>query len=313
AYALCLEHEAHLEEAEDVLLTLIRVGGERLAASELVMTWLRLGRVRRMQSDFERAMEAYTEAGRRAGTTGDQESVLLSRIGRCNVLYFQGNLAEAEMEWRAVRADAAACRYRTGEAHAEHGLGTVLQRRGQPQEGAPHLWRAYELYEDEAARLRVLNDLGNVLLSLGDVISAEKALLQVVRRDKVVENVTNAMIELMHCASFRHDRVSFERWREQCLANMDEILPNVRADYYLKVGIGLARFGSYRNADTNVRQALEIAVSHGLHELVFRVERIRAGLQSCSALQCSESTTAEPVAWTEALKEVSASLTSLSA
>jgi tetratricopeptide (TPR) repeat protein len=313
AYALYLEQAAHFEEAEDVLLTLILVGGARLAASDATAGWMRVGRVRRLQADFDRADAAYMEAGRIAAAAGDRQSVLLSRIGQCNVLYFRGNLSEAEQGWRAVLADAAAAGCRRPEAEAEHGLGTVLQRRGQPHEGAPHLWRAYELYEEEVGQLRALNDLGSMLLSLGDVTGAERALTEVVRRERLPDNLANATIELMHCASFRRDRVGFERWRERALDHLEEALPNIRVDYHLKVGIGLARFANFAKAEAQMQQALEIARAHGLHEFVFRIERIKSGLRECEALAQVESTAAEPAKWTERLREVSASLAALSA
>ena len=311
AYALYLEQDAHLDEAEDVLLTLIRVGGTRLAASDATAAWMRVGRVRRLQADFDRADAAYTEAGRIAAAAGDRHSMLLTRGGQCNVLYFRGNLAEAELGWRGILADSAG--YGDVEAHAEHGLGTVLQRRGQPHDGAPHLWRAYKLHEDDASRLRALGDLGVLLLSLGDILGAEHALGEVARRATLPDMLANAKIELMHCASFRRDRVGFERWRERALDHFEEALPNIRADYHFKVGIGLARFGNYVKAEAQVRQALEIATAHGLHEFVFRIERIKNGLRDCEALVHFESAAAEPVAWTEQLREVSASLAALSA
>ena len=313
AYALYLEQDAHYEEAEDVLLTLIRVGGTRLAATDATAGWMRVGRVRRLQTDFDRADAAYVEAGRIAATAGDQQSVLLSRVGQCNVVHYRGNLPEAERGWRGVLADAAAGGFRTVQAHAEHGLGNVLARRGQPHEGAPHMWRAYELYEDEDGQLRALNDLGLILLSLGDVTGAERALAEVVRRERLPENLANATIELMHCASFRRDRLGFERWRERALDHFDEAVPQVRADYHLKVGIGLARFGNYTKAETQMQQALEIASAHGLHDVVFRIERIKSGLRDCEALAQVESNAAEPAMWTEQLRGVSASLAALSA
>ena len=313
AYALYLEQMAHFDEAEDVLVTLIRVGGARLASSDAVAAWMRVGRVRRLQADFDQADAAYVEGGRIAAAAGDRRSVLLSRIGQTNVLYFRGNLADSEREWRAILADAAAGGHRMVEAQAEHGLGNVLQRRGQLHEGAPHLWRAYGLYEDEEGQLRALNDLGLMLLSLGDVTGAERALKEVVRRERLPDNLTNATIELMHCASFRRDRVGFERWRERVLEHFEDAMPNIRADYHFKVGIGLARFGNYVKADAQMRQALEIATAHGLHEFVFRIERIKNGLRECDALEHLESGTAEPVVWSEQLREVSASLAALSA
>ena len=313
AYALYLEQDAHLEEAEDVLLTLVRVGGERLAASDGTAAWMRVGRVRRLQADFDRADAAYAEAGRIAGAAGDRQSVLLSRIGQCNVLHFRGNLGEAERGWRSVLADAEIRGLTEVQAQAEHGLGTVLDSRGQPHEAAPHLWRAYELYQDGASQLRALGDLGMLMLALGDIAGAEHALGEVVRRGTLPDILANAKIELMHCASFRRDRVGFERWRERALDHFEEAVPNIRADYHLKVGIGLARFGNYGKAETQMQQALEIATAHGLHEFVFRVERIKNGLRDCEALEQSESGTAEPVVWTEQLREVSASLAALSA
>jgi hypothetical protein len=105
--------------------------------------------------------------------------------------------------------------------------------------------------------------------------------------------------------------VSFERWREQALNQLDMALPNIRTDYHLKAGIGLARFGSYGRAEKELRRALEIATAHGLHEFVFRIERIESGLRDCCAPH-NESAESEPVtAPTEALRELSVSLASL--
>jgi tetratricopeptide (TPR) repeat protein len=312
AYALYLEQEAHFEEAEDVVQTMIDIGQGRIHAADEVSAWLRLGRTRRKQAQFDGAIAAYTEAGRLAGAANDRVSVFLSRIGVCNVHYFRGNLPEAERGWRAVLADATAAGFRAVEAQAHHGLGNLLLRRGLADDGAPHLWRAYEQYENESDQLRVLNDLGIALLSIGDVEGAEHALREVVRRERAGTLRTNALIELMHCASFRRDRLRFERVREECLTNLDAMPPNVRADYYFKVGVGLARFGSVVKAETNVRHALEVASAHDLHEMVHRVERILEGLRGCEAPEEARPP-AEPVVQTDALREVRTSLAALGA
>ena len=312
AYALYLEQESHFDEAEDALLTMITVGGGRLPSSDAISAWMRLGRVRRVQTNFGQAEEAYAEAGRLAEASGDRQSVLLSRVGHCNVVHFRGNLVEAEASWRTVLADASAAGFPRVQAQAEHGLGNVLQRRGQPHEGAPHLWRAYELYEDDAARLRALNDLGLLLASIGDVEGAERALAEVVRREHIADNLANAKIELMNCASFRRDRVTFERWRERALDDCDQAVPNIRADYHMKVGIGFARFGNFRRAEDELHRALQIATAHGLHEFVFKIERLASGLREGCVAESGEGWTSNPVAGTEALREVSASLATLS-
>jgi tetratricopeptide (TPR) repeat protein len=312
AYALYLEQEAHFDEAEDALHTMITIGRGRLQPGDEISAWLRLGRTRRMQAEFERAVTAYREAGRLATAANDTVSVFLSRIGLCNVHYFRGNLPEAERGWRAILADAAAAGCHTPEAHAHHGLGNLLGRRGLAHAGAPHLWRAYELFENEADRLRVLNDLGIALLSLGDIEGAEHALAEVARRERSGENRTNCLIEWMQCASLRGDRMRFERVREECLTNLDTMPPNVRADYYFKVGIGLARFGNFAKAQTNMQHALEIASAHALNELVFRIERIKDGLRVCEAPDDMRLPT-EPIIQSDALREVRASLAAFSA
>jgi len=308
AYALYLEHESHLEEAEDVLLTMIAVGDRRLRLPDMISAWLRLGRVRRMQTDFDRALAAYAEAGRIAAGIGDRQSVLLSRVGRCNVIHFRGNLAEAEAAWRELLAEASAEGFRTVQAQAEHGLGNILGRRGHPQQGVPHLWRSYELYEDESGRLRALSDLGLLLLAIGQVADAEQALNEVVRRESVADNLSNAKIELMNCASYRRDRVTFERWREKALDHSTDIPANIRADYHFKAGIGFARFENYTRSEHELRRALEIATTHDLHEFVFRIEPLIGRLRECAEV---EATFPEPTDTTQELREVSASLAAL--
>jgi len=313
AYALYLEQESHLEEAEDVLQTMIAVGDGRLPTSDTISARLRLGRVRRMQTNWESALAAYGEAGRIASAAGDRQSVLLSRVGECNVLHFRGNLAEGEALWRALLNEATRDGFRTVQAQAEHGLGTSLDRQGKSIEGVPHLWRAYELYEDESARLAALGDLGLLLLAIGQVTAAEQALNEVVRRETNAENLANAKIELMNCAAFRRDRVSFERWRERALNHHGvEAAPNVRTDYHLKAGIGFARFENHGRAEHELRRALEIATTHDLHEFVFRIERLLDGLRDCANLDDFENAVPEPGENSEALREVSASLAAFS-
>src|SRR6266704_1595442 len=131
AYAMYLEQESHFEEAEDALLTMINIGRGHLQASDEISAWMRLGRVRRLQADFDGATNAYAEAGRIAERSGDKHSMLLSRVGSSNVSHFRGHLPEAERGCRAILADAAVIGDRTVQAQAHHGLGNLLQRRGQ--------------------------------------------------------------------------------------------------------------------------------------------------------------------------------------
>jgi hypothetical protein len=171
------------------------------------------------------------------------------------------------------------------------------------------------LYEDEASRLRALQDLGMDFLALGDAGSAERALSEVVRRSTQQEAVLNGLVELMNCASFRRDRLAFERRRQECDARIADMTPNTLTDYCLKAGIGLARFGNYVKARALMTEALAIASRHGLHEFEFRIERIRAGVGECEAAaqadEAAEAAAAAPVVHDQAVREVSASLAAL--
>jgi len=312
AYAHYLEDEMRLEEALDVLDTLLQLGRETLLPSDAVGARLRRARVYRKLNEFDAAERSYAEGGALAAAIGDTHSELLSRIGQALTVVGRGNLAQAEHALRDALTSAEAFADREAQARAHHEIGVLLSIRGQAAEAIPHVWRAFELYDEEIARLRTLNDLGMMLLVLGDADGAERALSEVVRRAPTPEIADNAIIELMYCACYRRDRVGFERWREQCDARRDSMPPSVLADYMLKAGIGRARFGQLDRAERLLGSALRIADDAGLHELTFRIERIKSGLRDCRQTPNEEpAEVAKPVEQTEAVREVSVALAHL--
>jgi tetratricopeptide (TPR) repeat protein len=314
AYAHYLEDELRLEEALDVLETLLRLGGERLRPSDAIAADLRIGRVNRKLNRFDEGEAAYLAAAGLAEAAGDVHSALLSRVGRAISTQTRGNLAEAERLLRELAEDARAADDADIQARAQHALGTTLLFRGQVGEGIVHVWQAVELYDDEASRVRALGDLGTMLLAVGEAAGAERALLEVIRRGSAMQDVvSNAVVELMHCASYRRDRLGFERWRAECQARTQIMPPNILADFYLKAGIGHARFARFRLAADCVAKALRVAQSAGLHELSFRIERIRTGLRGCEAeVAAASEAAAEPVQYRDSgVREVAASLARL--
>src|SRR3989475_12835309 len=236
AYAHYLEDAMRLREALDVLGALRRVGGEKLPARDAVGARLRRARVYRKLNEFDAAEQSYAEGGALAAATGDTHSELLSRIGRADTLRGRGNLFDAENALRDILFDAERLRDSDAQARAHQVIAVVLGTRGQPAEAIPHEWRAFELYEDGLSRMRVLSDLAVMLLIVGDVDGAERALTQILRNGASQDVMDNTLVELMHCASFRRDRVGFERWREQCDARRDNMPPNILVDYMLKAG-----------------------------------------------------------------------------
>ena len=313
AYAHYLENELRLEEALDVLASLLCVADERLGQPDALAAHLRVGRVNRKLNRFAEADAAYNIAGELATTVADIHGAFLSRVGRAISVQARGNLAAAEQSLREIAAEAQGVEEREIQAHAEHALGTTLLFRGQIADAIVHVWRGFELYEDDASRVRALGDLGAMLLTVGEATAAERALVEVVRRGSGMQDVvSNAVVELMHCASFRGDRLGFERWRAACETRIPTMPPNILADFYLKSGIGQARFGRFRRAARLLEQAIEVAGKAGMHELVFRSERIRDGLRDCQPGGCSVLTAAaEPGESCESVREVSTSLAQL--
>ena len=305
AYAHFLEDEMRLEEALDVLDTLLQLGDGKLVPGDAVGARLRRARVYRKLNEFDAAERSYAEGGALAAAIGDKHSELLSRIGRAHATTGRGNLAEAELALRGVLADAETAGDLDAQALAHQAVAVVLSTSGRPSEAIPHEWRAFQLCEDSSSRMRILSDLGIMLLRVGDVDGAERALTEIVRRGAARDVLDNAMIELMHCASFRRDRVGFERWRERCEARQENMPPNVLVDYLLKAGIGRARFGQLERAERLLANALRIAEEAGLHEFTFRIERIKTGLRDCGEAA------AEPVVQTDAVREVSTALAHL--
>src|SRR2546422_10859453 len=101
---------------------------------------------------------------------------------------------------------------------------------------SPHAWQAFELYEEDDARLRALGDVGTMLLSLGDATGAERALAEVFRRGRTQDCVSNAVIELMHCASYRREHVGFAPWGGGRAGRGPEKPPHSRTDILLQNG-----------------------------------------------------------------------------
>jgi tetratricopeptide (TPR) repeat protein len=314
AYAHYLEDELLLGEALDVLETVVRVGGDALRSSDQVASRLRVARVLRKLNEFDAALEAYDSAQAVAVAVGDLHAELISRIGQAQVARGRGKLRDASEAFAKILFDAERLGDQDAQARAHQEMAVVLSTQGQPTEAIPHVWRAFELYGDEISRGRALADLGAMLLMVGDTAGAERALRQAVSRGGEQDFATNALVELMHCASARRDRVGFERWRERCETRRKTMPPNILADFALKSGIGRARFGQYERAETLLAAALSVAEAAGLHEFVFRVERIRDGLRDCrQTRERPRAAAAEAESQSAGVREVSAALAHLDA
>jgi tetratricopeptide (TPR) repeat protein len=311
AYAHFLEEEGRYEEALDALATLELVGDRTPPDAEAIATMLRIARVNRKLARFEEAETAYELAARCAQDTGDRYSALLSQIGRTSIVLDRGNVSDAERAYVAIAAEAREAQETDAEARAEHGIGTARATRGETASAIPHVWHAYELYDDPGSKCRALTEVGILLKSMGDLTGAERALQQAIHKCGALDHTTSAIVELLDVASQRGDQVGFERWREEGRAREDRMRPATQADFYLKQGIGDVRFGRDRRGRAHVERALEIARATGLHEAVFRIEGVLNGLCDPEVVSIPTPVEAAEPVFDTALESVRASLRAL--
>jgi len=308
AYGHFLEEVSQYPEALDVLDTLLIVGGEGLSPADAIATTLRIARVNRKLSNFDEAYRWYERASSAALLAGDAHAEMASRLGRVNIVWARGNLAEAEAGYRALIADARAAHQVGHEASATQGLAVTISQRGRPAEAIPYAWRAYELFDDVANKVRTLIGLGIMLRDVGDLAAAEQALRASLAAANGTEHSENAVLELMECASQRGDRFGYARWREEARRRESRYLPSMRVDFFLKQGVAERRFGNVARSDALLETALELAQKHKLHEYVFRIERMKDDLRESNRLHPVE---AAEVGSDESLDAVRAGLREL--
>jgi len=279
-FAFMLEEELRLEEALDVLETAGRLSDGRDGEEELA-TGLQLARVLRLSGRFGEARDAYAAAGRMAVRMADTHSALLSRIGRGIVLQKLGNLPESERTLREVVADARLVGDRDIEARALQDLAATLHLSGRTQQAVPLAFRAFQLFEAPLHRLRALSDTGLLLKELGLYQAAKHAFSVVMSGQLSKEVRLRAIAELVELGAMTGDRVTFERWRRELSASYDDLPPEDRVDYELKVGTGLASFGHQAQAEQHLQRALDLAEQHRLGERLFTAEALLRELREC--------------------------------
>ncbi len=278
AYAFWLEEELQLAQALDVVETALGLN-DGTSPTEEIAGLLQRARVLRLIGQFDNARETYETARSRATSVGDTHSTLLARIGEAVVMRQVGNLPGSEHQIRAVLKDAEECRDRDAQARAQHDLGGVLILMGRGREAISHLYRAFELYERRAHKLRAVSDVGEAFKREGRYAAARDAFTVVLAGGPREEMRVTTMIALLELSAQMGDRLGFSRWKREITAIADELPSERRADFQLQLGLGCVAFNQRRSGEKSLRSALAIAEQHHLNEYVFRAEAALATLK----------------------------------
>jgi tetratricopeptide (TPR) repeat protein len=280
AFAYFLEHEGRLAEACDVLSLAARSYGERMGPADFTALALFAGRLNRLQTNWATANRAYEAAEAAASSTGDDNAVFRSRLGRAAVLRAQGNLPASRAAVEGVIAEAAEYPDVQGSAYAD--LASVLGLQGHRMEALLANYQAFRLTTDPLLRTRILGDLGIQLADLGHYAEARIAFEIVLASPASFIVRANALLELLELESAIGDRLSFERHRSTARDLAERMPPSMAVDFRYKVGLGLARFGQPVRARAVWEEGQQIAERHKLNEWYFRLERLLAHLDDCA-------------------------------
>ncbi len=309
AYSYFLDHEGRYEEALEALASVARSYGEQIPVAECAPFALFVGRLNRLMARWDAANNAYEGAAEAAAVVGDTRSVLLSRLGRANVLRGQGNLPRARAAIEQVIAEAAASELEDVRGKAYADLGVVLDVQGLMLDSLQARYHAFEHAQDELSRCRVLGDLGITLRDLGATGAARQAFEIVIASQAGFDVQSNAYLELMDLESLAGNRVAFERRRQEARKRSGQMPPSMAVDFHYKIGLGLLRFSQLPRARSALAEARALAETHRLNEWYFRIDRVMEGLTSDARPKAKEEVGAEAVPrHSPALTEIAAGL-----
>ncbi len=269
-YAEELEGQLRLDEAVDVLNTILRVPNP--SDHHVVHLFLQRGRVLRVGGRFSSATESYAAAGKAALRHGDTHAELLSRIGRAIVLQFLGNLPAAQQLLHEVRTDAVRLEDRDAEARATHDLAVTASKRNDNAESVKYAFRAFQLYDGDEHKRRALADLGTALQALGHYSAASDAFEIVLSGHVPTAMRIATTLELIELATHTGNRMMFEKRRREIETLDAELPPSSLVDFKMKVGKGLASFGNTETAKKYLRRAVQHAEEYNLNDFLFKAE-----------------------------------------
>ena len=279
AYAFSLEQQLRLTESLDVLDCALRLESAS-AIDEKTAALLQKGRVLRQAGRFEDANEAYAHAGELANLRGDLRSQMISRIGRAVILQRLGDLPSSETILAGVLEVARQTQDTYVEARALHGLAMTKHLMNRVPEAIALAYDAYRRYEEPDQQARAINDVGMFLIELGHYSAAKDAFLKVLETGPEPRLRVNTELELLELSAHVQDRLSFERWRRELEREYAGLPPAEKVDFEIKLGWGLATFGSEAEAKARLNRALTLAEAGKLNQRVFEAEQMLNSLRA---------------------------------
>ncbi|HEY0969528.1 MAG TPA: hypothetical protein VGE02_00985 [Gemmatimonadales bacterium] len=267
AYGRALELEGRYDLAADVYETVGRCVAPPPATDVAVDAQMRLGYCARMLGRLDMAATAYSAASRLALVLGDESRVIRTRIAHGNLAAARGNLPEAARLLDDAAHAAAAPELVSVRAIALHDRAVVAARMGELERAVELAHEALRIQSAPLSRDRLLTDLAVMFLDLGARSAARDALL--VLSATAQERYTRwlAQVNLLELAALDGAELVFEQHRRELMAA--DLPMDLAVSFQLNLGEGYRRFGREGAARRALTCAMELAETHGLHQLAF--------------------------------------------
>jgi tetratricopeptide (TPR) repeat protein len=234
---------------------------------------IRLGACYRQLGDRDRASEAYMTAERIGIELRDTYTVLAARLRHAKLSAEHGNLPAAGAMLDTLIEVTGDTGFADLHAEALHERAHIAHRCGEYARAATLAHEAWMRTTDPIERDRVLVGLAASLQEIGQREAARDANLLLVAQAKEPLSRWGATINLIELATLDRREVDFLRYRRSLEG---AALPPVLAGYYhFYVGQGYHAFGRPERARTAFNQAIALAETHGLNDLLFQAESAR--------------------------------------
>jgi hypothetical protein len=269
-YAKLLQYDAQWALAADVHHTLIGFARSVDDTERLLDSMLMYGFGLRMQGRLDEASLAYAALRSAAVVANDERYRLESLLCDAKVAVDRGNFPVARELLDRTIADA-----RRSDCSVIVSKGLTDRARVAAMQGDFELslacsYEALERSVDQMDRERILGNIAVTFQQMGLRDAARDAGLLVAATAQDRSARLTAVVNLMELAYQDGRELVFEQYRREL--EREQLTPYLHAIYLEVCADGLRTFGRHREARAARERMLDVAESHGLHELVMKAE-----------------------------------------
>ena len=266
-----------------------------VATSEAVESARLIGRLHRLQGEWDEAIRWYEGARAAARGEGDHATEAIVIDGLASAMRDRGNLPAA----REVLHEGLQVAKESGDdysvASIHHSLMTIEQRAGRLPRAVAYGWSALNLHREEESRCYVLVSLAGCFLKMGELDAAEDSYALVAERVEKLDWRYAALETLAHVSALRGHRDLFDErvaradgteWKTGASVPVHAQILQFRA-------MSWKALGDLVQARAWLERARDYVQEHEVNQVLFEVEALLAGLDNDEAASTAGVTAAE--------------------